>query len=629
MAFIEAGCQCAACGRDATSYVPLPFHLHPFTPLHGGRYLVGRVLGSGGFGITYIGRDLTLGVRVAIKEFFPAGQATRTTSASSEVACYSGTSSEDFERGRERFLKEAQRLAQLEKLPVVVGARDFFEENNTAYLVMEHVQGTTLAELADLRGGRMAPDELFPLVRPLFPALSELHESGLIHRDISPENIMLEGGRIRLIDFGCARESVGGDATMTSMLKVGYAPIEQYSREGQGTWTDVYALCATLYRCLTGVTPPASVDRIIGDDLRPPRELGVSLSGRQERALMHGLSVRPRRRTRTIARLEEGLYADAVVPSPVPWWQKRITRRALIGAGVGVSAASLAAAISRGCESQPDFPTEVVTSVGYEAASHAEEPLDYGVTDEVEWALYDDGALVISGEGRMDNCVWDYDAQAVKQPWSGHRDIITSIIVEDGVRNIGENAFRSCGGATTITIGKDVLAIGWCGLEGCGSLESIRVSEESRRFRAVDGVLFNKEMTILVHYPSSKPGKEYTVPDGVEEAWKFSFADFEEIRFPSSVTQLRSSAFEGCDNIESIELPINLEMIPSTLFWGSDNLASVTIPASVKTIEETVFLGCDALKDIYYLGTKEQWNQIEIDEDNRELFAATIHYASS
>lgn len=629
MAFIDAGCYCPACGRDTTSYVPLPFHLQPLTQLRGDRYVVGRLLGSGGFGITYLGRDLTLGVRVAIKEFFPVGQASRIASVSNEVACYSGTPKEDFERGRERFLEEARRLAQLEKLPVVVGTRDFFEESNTAYLVMEYVQGTTLEELADQRGGRIAPDELFSLVRPLFPALRELHESGLIHRDISPENIMLEGERIRLIDFGCARESAGDDDTMTSMLKVGYSPVEQYSSGGQGTWTDVYALCATLYRCLTGNTPPASVDRTIGDDLRPPHELGVVLTGRQERALMRGLSVRPRRRIKTMARLEEELYADVAVAPNAPWWQKRVTRRAFIGAGVTASVAALAAIISRGREFQHESPTVAVPSDGSEVVNHNGEPLDYGTTGDVQWALYDDGALVISGEGRMDNCIWDYTAQAVQQPWSGYQDIITSITVEDGVRNIGENAFRSCGGAKVITIGKDVLAIGWCGLQGCGGLEAIVVSEESRRFRAVDGVLFNKEMTVLVQYPASKPGKEYTVPDGVEEAQEFAFAEFEKIHFPGSVTKLGSSAFEGCDNIESIELPKNLETIPSTLFWGNDKLASATIPASVKTIEATVFFMCDALKDIYYLGTKEQWKQIEIDEDNQGLFAATIHYASS
>ena len=305
--------------------------LPPGTLLQGNRYLVGRALGNGGFGITYIGRDLTLGVRVAIKEYFPVGRATRTATVSHEVACYSDVSEDSLARGRKRFLEEARRLARQEKLAVVVGARNFFEENNTAYLVMEYVRGTTLAELAKQRGGRIAPDELLPLVRPLFPALAELHADGLIHRDISPDNLMLERGNIRLIDFGCARESAGGDLTMTAMLKVGYAPIEQYGNREQGTWTDVYALCATLYRCLTGVTPPAAVDRLAQDDLLPPHELDVPLSDRQERALLRGLCVPPRKRFKTIAQLETALYGKSkeesvvVIEGPITVAEESIT----------------------------------------------------------------------------------------------------------------------------------------------------------------------------------------------------------------------------------------------------------------------------------------------------------------
>lgn len=310
MSATPTGGPCPTCGLTAGSYVPLAHHLPPGTLLSDGRYLIGRALGNGGFGITYIGRDLTLGIRVAIKEYFPTGCATRTATVSHDVAYYSGVSKDSLALGRERFLEEARRLARQEKIAVVVGARTFFEENNTAYLVMEYVRGTTLAELAEQRGGRIAPDELLPLVRPLFPALTELHADGLIHRDISPDNLMLERGNIRLIDFGCARESAGGDHTMTSMLKVGYAPIEQYGNGEQGTWTDVYALCATLYRCLTGVRPPAAVDRTPKDDLIPPRKLGVTLTDQQEHALLVGLRILPRKRFKTIAQLEAALYEE-------------------------------------------------------------------------------------------------------------------------------------------------------------------------------------------------------------------------------------------------------------------------------------------------------------------------------
>ena len=303
---------CPTCGPDAGSHAPQPHHLPPGTTLHDGRYLVGRALGSGGFGITYIGRDLKLGIKVAIKEFFPDGRATRNASGSGSntVSCLPGTTPEAFATGRRKFRKEAQILAQLEKLQVVVGVRDVFEENNTAYLVMEYVEGVTMARLAEQRGGRIEPDELFRIVKPLFPALSELHDAGLLHRDISPDNLMLERGHIRLVDFGCAREGTG--ERLTAELKGGYTPIEQYEGLGYGPWSDIYSLCATLYRCLTGVTPPHALERAAADELKPPSECdGVNLPESQERALLRGLNVRPRRRFRSIRKLEIAIYGTS------------------------------------------------------------------------------------------------------------------------------------------------------------------------------------------------------------------------------------------------------------------------------------------------------------------------------
>ena len=150
---------------------------------------------------------------------------------------------------------------------------------------MEYVDGTTFKELVAQRGGRIPAGELLHLIEPLFSALSAVHAAGLIHRDISPDNLMLERGSVRLLDFGCARESAQGDETMTITLKHGYAPIEQYQHKGQGPWTDVYGLSTTSYYCLTGKTPPQALDRLMDDEIIMPRRLGVDLTEKQEKAL--------------------------------------------------------------------------------------------------------------------------------------------------------------------------------------------------------------------------------------------------------------------------------------------------------------------------------------------------------
>lgn len=315
---ISGNASCPNCGLTAGTYVPSPHHLRPGTVLMD-RYLVGRVLGEGGFGITYIGCDLRLELKVAIKEYYPVDKASRNATISPELTGYSvGPAREGFERGKKKFLNEARAMAKMDKQQVIVSVRDFFEANNTAYIVMEYIEGTTFTELVAQRGGRLSPQELFPMIEPLFRALSTLHEGGLIHRDISPDNLMLENGEVRLIDFGCARESEHGEETLTITLKHGYAPIEQYQQKGQGPWTDVYALCATIYFCLVGKKPPQALDRIGGDsDLLLPSKLGIAITPQQEAAILRGLNLSPRGRFQTMEELHGALYA-AVPPEPVP-----------------------------------------------------------------------------------------------------------------------------------------------------------------------------------------------------------------------------------------------------------------------------------------------------------------------
>lgn len=298
---------CPVCGLKHGAYVPEAYHLPPGTML-AGRYLVGRALGGGGFGITYLGFDIRLELKVAIKEYFPTDNASRLSDRSPEVSCYMGNASRRYEERKQKFLREARTMARLEKLHAVVGVRDFFEEYNTAYIVMEYIEGTTLRELAAQKGGRIPAEVLFPMLEPLFCELDVMHEQGLIHRDISPDNLMLEMGQIRLLDFGCAREAGSATETMTIALKSGFAPIEQYQHKGQGPWTDVYAFSATIYYCLTGKVPEHSIDRICRDELIAPGRLGVELGVEQEKALLYGMGIRPRRRYQSMKALHDALY---------------------------------------------------------------------------------------------------------------------------------------------------------------------------------------------------------------------------------------------------------------------------------------------------------------------------------
>lgn len=300
--------SCPVCGLTAGAYQPAPHHIPPGTILLN-RYLFGRVLGEGGFGITYIACDLRLDLKVAIKEYFPTDKANRHSAASLDVTSYTGTATSNYESCKRKFLSEARTMAKMDKQPEVVSVRDFFELNNTAYIVMEFVDGTNFRELVKQQGGKIPAQQLLTTIEPLFDALSAMHAAGLVHRDISPDNLMLEHGKVRLLDFGCARESATGTDTLTIALKHGFAPIEQYTNHGQGPWTDIYALAGTIYFCITGKAPVRSTDRLLGDELILPSKLGIDLTRQQEKALLRAMAIQPRRRFQTMEEFRAALYA--------------------------------------------------------------------------------------------------------------------------------------------------------------------------------------------------------------------------------------------------------------------------------------------------------------------------------
>ena len=275
-----------------------------------GRYTVEGVLGQGGFGITYLGMDELHKKKVAIKEFFPQGIVTRNIEYEDTVTVTLVGEKENYDKGKERFLKEAQTMAMFSKDKGIVKALDFFEINNTAYIVMEYLEGVTLKQYLR-ENKRIVAEDLVELLVPLIEALDEIHSQGLIHRDISPDNIMvLPDGRIKLMDFGAARDYTEfGEKSLSIVLKPGYAPPEQYQTHGvQGPWTDIYALCATMYKCITGENPPDAIERVMDDHLKKISAFGIPVLPQIEEAIIKGMSVAAKDRYQNVGDFCEDLY---------------------------------------------------------------------------------------------------------------------------------------------------------------------------------------------------------------------------------------------------------------------------------------------------------------------------------
>ena len=299
-------------------------HQLPVGTILAGKYQVGRVLGQGGFGITYLGWDLNLDIRVCIKEFFPASAVNRDHSRTSAVTCNTTHLEAGYASSRERFLREAKSMAKFRDVPQIVSIFDFFQANNTAYMVMQYIEGIDLAKYVRKRGGRIAMDETLRILKPVMEALSLVHKAGLIHRDIAPDNIMLHPrDGAKLMDFGAVRQVDNPDAdgeltrSTEAILKNGFAPMEQYQSRGSlGPWTDVYALSATIYYCVTGRIPTEALTRMIEET--PLDWSGAEgITQRQIEVLEQGMAIRAKNRIQSVEELMAALYAPGK-PEPQP-----------------------------------------------------------------------------------------------------------------------------------------------------------------------------------------------------------------------------------------------------------------------------------------------------------------------
>jgi serine/threonine protein kinase len=310
-----SGGNCTSCGYTALHNAE-SFALPAGTTLND-RYLLGRVLGIGGFGITYLAIDLQTGGKCAVKEYFPRADAVRQPNMS---VLPQGRNADSFAHGLAVFTREAKTLSCFIGNELIVQVMDSFAQNNTAYFTMEHLDGINAKALMRANGGRVKPGLAMELLWSVAKALQAVHSHDMLHRDISPENIFItRDGRIKLIDFGATRYFMGdASRSLSIILKPGFAPPEQYSSKGvQGPWTDIYALAATYYNLVSGAMVPAAPDRMAGQPHPSLAEIDPVIYPQISLAIEKALAIDYRQRYQSIEQFAAAL-TDGMELNPVP-----------------------------------------------------------------------------------------------------------------------------------------------------------------------------------------------------------------------------------------------------------------------------------------------------------------------
>ena len=315
----QNGGTCPFCGFDAAQNPQPPEALPRESILHG-KYLIGNVLGRGGFGITYIGFDLSLESKVAIKEYYPSGSAMRRDGESSLYWNSTYASQTSRQGAYNDFLKEARKMARVESIPSIVRVRETFLENETAYIIMDYVEGETLKTRLK-RDGVLTYSACYAMLRPMMEDLQKVHQLGIIHRDISPDNIMIQkDGSVKLLDLGAAKDlSKKTDGLSQLVTKNGFSPVEQYMDSGKiGPWTDVYALCATIYYACYGKLVPQALERLDHDTLTFDLPVREAIPQNVIDPLKKGLAIRAAERIQSVEELMQQLDVSASKPDPKP-----------------------------------------------------------------------------------------------------------------------------------------------------------------------------------------------------------------------------------------------------------------------------------------------------------------------
>lgn len=660
---IERGHSCGSCGFSEDDYQPKPYQLPPETLLKQ-RYLVASVLGEGGFGITYAGWDLILDKAIAIKEYYPVGLVGRDASVSFCAHPGDGQARNWYFAGRERFLREARILAMLSGVHGIVPIRDFFEENETAYIIMDFIHGESLRDYARRNGGRLTPATLFPLLRPVLDALILVHQSGILHRDISPDNILIDrNGSVWLIDFGAAEELRPDDEQFSRavILRKGYTPLEQYHSHGQqGPWSDVYALSATIYDLLCGQPPIEASQRLGKDILISPAKFGVRLSHRQKKALLHGLSLQVSDRPLSMEHFRSELYG---LPLPADLLRRHIRLKRIawilsagaifllllaVNAWVGFPSPS-------GCRfSFSGNGISLRTYAGGDAVTVPARFLGLPIQSVADNAFCDHSSLT---SVTLPNSVQSIGNMAFEGCTS-----LSSIDLSNGLTRIGSYAFADCTSLKNVPLPQSVVEIADNAFVGHsnGLILSVAADSYAAHYAEKHDILFfdpasytytvtNDYATITQYlgnsadvvipaeiggYPVASVGENafsstktisIIIADGISRIDDSAFQDcyaLKKVILPSSLTSIGDYAFYSCSSLSEVHLPEGLNEIGESAFsytsslesialpsslrmlgieaFSSSGLLSISIPANVTNLPEGLFYFCEHLASVTF-----------------------------
>ena len=711
---------CTVCGYDCRKNRDIFPQSLPNGAILYGRYILGKVLGQGGFGITYLAQDYQTKKIVAIKEFFPDTMATRKGSIT--VAPFSGERGEHFTYGKATFMEEAKTMAKFIGEKGIVQVYGYFEENNTGYFVMEYVNGRDLRQYIRQNHGRTSWEDALHVMLPVMDALSVIHEKGFIHRDVTPDNIYIrKDGTVCLLDFGAARHSLGNvSQSLDVVLKHGFAPKEQYQRRGrQGPYTDVYSVAATIYYAVTGVKPEDAIERLDEDRLIPPSRLEATITLEQENVLLKGLALKAGDRYQTMREFREALVAvtytkatpaceknvttiekgsdartnmDQPVEKQIPEVSETVEKPKLPlshlnihkemtfapkdhpagkylsiqldnkkeffsvpkdiqdgqtiqlkGKGKYDSATGCAGDLYitihiKEAETTTSLPNKKELYVAIAAvtvvliiwlfaskgtlwirrtaedtpkqtysASGLAKPSSDGVqtnptntsvqssTDSeasLTWELSDDGTLVVSGSGDMDEMWGIY-----QKPWNSQRYQIKRVILRQGVTSIGNYAFNECIYLTTITIPDSVTKIGKNAFYDCDLLANITIPNSVTSIGEA-AFLGCDSITAI------------TIPEGVTTILESTFHgcdDLQKITLSKNVTSIEERAFYDCVSLTSVNIPDGVTRVGNYAVCNCNNLTNISIPSSVIYLHLD---GANKLTTIYYKGTESQWDSL-------------------